>query len=386
MNILLVTYYYYPELTPRAFRAHELVKEFCRLGHYVTLLLPNKSLFRQNEYLDKNLQIVYIGKLSDYETDALNITDFPKAQQQKIRKLIPDALKEQLRKYFVWQSEYFFPIKLKPFIKDISKQLRFDETKYDLIISNAWPIECHIGVAKAMVFNKKLRNCPATVAEYGDPFSTYPEKFFFGYYLVDWFIGRMFKFFTIPTYKATSSYRLFKRRDKIIVLPQAFNLENYRLSNYVPNKFPHLAYSGSFFNQERNPGKFILYLNSINRNFLFTIFTIKEAKETENFIEQFKISLGDRFRVIYNQRREDIINELSKMDFILNFDNSTKNMVPSKLIDYAIAKRPICSVSTSKFDPTVFNEFMNGNYKNRLHINLADYDIKKVAKKFLELK
>lgn len=62
-NILLVTNGFYPEISPRSFRATELAKEFCRLGHSVVVI----TKFRDHDYsnlLDRyNLTIKMYGKI-----------------------------------------------------------------------------------------------------------------------------------------------------------------------------------------------------------------------------------------------------------------------------------------------------------------------------------
>ena len=40
MKIIIISGFFYPQNTPRAFRTTELVKEFVRLGHNVTLFVP----------------------------------------------------------------------------------------------------------------------------------------------------------------------------------------------------------------------------------------------------------------------------------------------------------------------------------------------------------
>ena len=43
MKILMIAYYFYPDITPRSFRAFELAKEFSRQGHSVTIILPQSE-------------------------------------------------------------------------------------------------------------------------------------------------------------------------------------------------------------------------------------------------------------------------------------------------------------------------------------------------------
>ena len=79
--------------------------------------------------------------------------------------------------------------------------------------------------------------------------------------------------------------------------------------------------------------------------------------------------------------------ELRKYDFLVNFENvELPGLLPSKLIDYAIANRPILSINSSQLNTQRISEFFQGNYENRLEINnLENYQIKNVAQKFIDL-
>ena len=97
MNILLVSYYFYPELTPRAFRTFELVKEFCEQGHKVTLLIPNKICYDTEKYQHNNLTVCTIGEklygiemlenqspVENYSESSLPKKQFYKKKPQKL--------------------------------------------------------------------------------------------------------------------------------------------------------------------------------------------------------------------------------------------------------------------------------------------------------------
>jgi hypothetical protein len=42
-KLLIVTHGFYPEQSPRSFRATELAKEFCRQGHQVSIIAPYRE-------------------------------------------------------------------------------------------------------------------------------------------------------------------------------------------------------------------------------------------------------------------------------------------------------------------------------------------------------
>jgi len=391
MNILISSYYFFPELTPRAFRTTELVKEFCRLGHDVKLYLPKKDCFRVNKLEIDNLQIIYCNSIhtkeyfySNFAEESLNVQK--SGLKRLIAKSIPKKVKDLIRAFEEWKMFYFFPIQDKEYIKSLTTALVNDKTSYDLFISIALPIAPHIAAIKAFKKNNVLRFIPVKVAEYGDPFSRRKPPVFWGYLLVDFSIGYKFKYIVVPTDKAVNSYNLFKRRKYIKVIPQAFDLSEYKIRKYTKNKIPTFAYAGCFYEKLRNPSSFLEYISQCDFNYIFYIYTISNSRDTKIILDKFKKILGERLIVRHDIDRKDIISHLSECDFLINFENASETQVPSKLIDYAIAKRPICSIATSNFNNLIFEEFMQGNYSNQIIINLDDYDIKKVAKQFIELR
>jgi len=60
MKILIITYYFFPEITPRAFRAFELAKEFSRLGHDVSIIIPSCNFDYKDLELEYNFKIIQI--------------------------------------------------------------------------------------------------------------------------------------------------------------------------------------------------------------------------------------------------------------------------------------------------------------------------------------
>ena len=82
--------------------------------------------------------------------------------------------------------------------------------------------------------------------------------------------------------------------------------------------------------------------------------------------------------------RKELIDILSGMDFLVNISNvNSPNQLPSKLIDYGIAGRPILDVNPINSNTNQIDEFMSGDYSSALKIaNLQDYHIGNVVDKF----
>ena len=77
---------------------------------------------------------------------------------------------------------------------------------------------------------------------------------------------------------------------------------------------------------------------------------------------------------------------LSQQEFLLNLENSVSEQLPSKIIDYYLAGRPILSINSNQFSEQILEEFLSGNYENQLQIlNPQRYRIENVATAFLSL-
>ena len=62
-KILIVSKSFYPEISPRSFRTTELVKEFCRLGHDVTLYTLKDNEVQQLLVKEFGFKLKGLGKL-----------------------------------------------------------------------------------------------------------------------------------------------------------------------------------------------------------------------------------------------------------------------------------------------------------------------------------
>ena len=102
-------------------------------------------------------------------------------------------------------------------------------------------------------------------------------------------------------------------------------------------------------------------------------------------IKEYKEKLKEKLEIKDYIPRHELLPVLASMDFLVNFDNNTEVHTPSKLIDYAIVKRPVLNI-TSTIDKSLVTAFLARDYKDAYVIdNIDQYDIKDVAGKFLKL-
>jgi hypothetical protein len=364
-KILIVTNGFYPDISPRSFRATELAKELVREGHAVSVLThPRKGTAE----FCKNHGIIF--------KDLGDITwPVPTVKGSGIIRLFWRVV----TRFSTLFLEYPF-IQIMPLLKKALKK----ESGYDMLISIAVPYPIHWGVAS--MWNKKNPIAKVWVADCGDPYmgqenDTFKPPFYFGW--LEKKFCRLADYITVPTAASIDGY--YKEfHNKIKVIPQGFRFEDIR--KYEGPKTTDkiiFGYGGMFIPGRRDPSELLNFLNSldVSYDFEFHIYT-----NTPHLVEPFVDASNGRIQLKKVLDRESLLFEMSKMNFVVNFENLGNTQTPSKLIDFAILEKPILSVKFGDLKKDVVVEFLNGNYTHALVINdYEQYRIERVAQQFLQL-
>ncbi len=367
-KILIVGRTFFPELSPRSFRTTELAKEFARQGHEVTVLLPKnlEEILKRTFNNEYRINFIFYGPLH-----------WKVFQKSKIP-FIGDFKRKFGRLLFLLfeypNIEIFF--KLPKLLKKLNG--------FDLMISIAVPHENHWAIAK--VRTKQHPIAKVWVADCGDPFmtnvlETIAPPFYFGF-LEQSFLKKC-DFVSVPTEGSIKAYNA-KYKDKFKVIPQGFNFDNIKRVEDKPQyERPTFAYAGGVSQTGiRSLNTFIDGLLSQNKAFTFHVFS-NNAKAV--LIQKIK-GLEEVIALHDPLPREQLIYELSKMDFLVNLDNGTHLNTPSKLIDYALAKRPILNIDPLCPNQEKINFFLSGDYSEATVIkDLQAYNITHVTNRFLSL-
>ncbi len=368
-KILIVSNFFYPENKPRAFRATELAKGFCAKGYSVDVIIPNKEVFRRHPIKVDNLNIIYTEeKLIKSNSPIKSISS-------------TNNLKSRFKRVLKTLVFYFFPSEIYFYYNhSITKQIINTNKVYDKVISISQPLSIHLSIVIGKLFNKNIRQAKM-IAEFSDPMFQGTYRYVFPLNILYGFIYSWnFDFFVVPISNAVKKFTLFKKKNKIKVIPQGFKMDSIRLANYQKNQIVSFCYAGSFYKKLRDPMYFFEFLKDLNRPFLFELY-LPERDPFRNVIGNLNLNQG---KIVIHDfiPREELIIELSKKDFLINFENENSAMSPSKLIDYALTTRPILSFNKQKFNKSKFIEFYNGDYDQREIIDLNEFDIKNVIEKY----
>lgn len=368
IKILIVSRSFFPENSPRAFRTTELVMEFARQGHEVTLMTNEReydySFFLKSYPID----IITFGPLG-----------FKKFNASK-NKLLGDLPRKFERLLFIL---FNYPdIELVWRVKNALRK----QNGYDLMISVAAPFPVHWGTAWA---RKKNHRIAATwVADCGDPYflntlESFKRPFYFA--LIEKWFSRKADFITIP-FESLKSGFFEEFQSKIRVIPQGFNFETIKISKSEPRNIqPTFAYAGGVAKSGvRSPLNFIRILLRLKEDFIFHIY----ATTGYELILPFERESNGKIVLHRKIPREELLPQLSGMDFLVNLliEGTESKQVPSKLIDYGLTGRPILNVDPQNPDEASVRKFLNRDYSSAFFINnMEQYNIKNVSARFLEL-
>ena len=257
--------------------------------------------------------------------------------------------------------------------------IKKEKEQADLLISIAYPHPIHWGctVAKKLYPNI-FPKC--WISDCGDPFMgnqvVKPLSYF--KYLERWW-GRCTDYITIPIEEARGGYYL-EVQDKIRVIPQGFDFKATPIAEYKRNNVPTFVYAGVIYPGYRDIAEFLEYLGTIDYDFKFIVYTKSQIDARH------KQKLGDKLEIRTYIPRKDLVYKLSTADFLINIKNKNQIQSPSKLIDYAISKRPILSIGTKFKEQAYFEKFIKGDYSHQTVVeNIDDYQIENVASKFLDI-
>jgi len=225
---------------------------------------------------------------------------------------------------------------------------------------------------------------PTPISDWGDPFDGDPGKKIAPYFTsIQKRICNTFDYVVTPTENAVSYYQKYKKDNNgIKVIPQGFDFSEIEVFDYIPNDVPHFAYAGIFYKDKRNPAEFLEFLTQVKSDFVFTIYTVKHGPMYQEILAKYKEKLKDKLIIEDMIPRVECIKQLSKNDFLINIDNLDSVQVPSKLIDYTLAGRPIINFRQNEIPTEKFYQFLTSDYSGQYTIAIEDYDIKNVAAKF----
>jgi len=319
-KILIIGNSFYPNIDARSLRTTELVKEFSKQGHKVTVLVPRNEKLHNLFEKEFGIKIIDLGK-SKW-----------KALDMKSAKGISAIFKRIINRGL----NYFFDYPYIEWMFKVKKVLKVQQG-YDLLITIAFPHPIHWGPAWA--WREKKEIAKTWVADCGDPFmgaenDSFKKPFYFKYLEKNW--GKKVDYIAIPVEEARRVYYP-DFQDKIRMIPQGFSFPELTKVK-KSNKIPTFLYSGNISSYPHYYKPFFELLNNEQQDFKFIVFT-KEKPIYERYLK----NVLDKVEINDYVKREKLIVQMQEADFLIHFPYTNQSQKSLKLIDYSYSQTPILS-------------------------------------------
>ena len=381
MKILLITYTFLPDVTPRSMRWSQLKNHWERDGHQVHVVTASSSEINDISQ-EQNLVRVkenYIGKIRKKIMLGGNTNSAENIAIEKGLNILGTTFKSILSKIYKFSLRSFqWPDYAWTWIFSSTKEVKAYIDKagpFDLMISVSHPFSSHL----VAYFVKKDLPHLRWIIDLGDPFcflnEAQPNNFKIYGSLnkkVEGKIMETCESISVTTDETKQEYaRIFpKLREKITVIPPLVDEQSLKLVNISKQAKKDLSdpiklvYTGTLYSKIRNPSHFLEILEEVAK--------ISKRKIEMNFFgltNDLDISSLPSFSFKLNfygeVSKEKINQEILKANILVNLGNSTHYQLPSKLVDYSLSGKPILNISTIENDSS--SSFLE-DYSNYLNI------------------
>lgn len=350
MKFLVVSYYYLPEQTPRAFRTDVLISSLINAGHEVTLVLPQN---RSGQYNNSKVNIIELpsGFLFNKYKHTQIIKEC-KLYDISSSNLLISKIKQFAKKILYWPFDRSFEFFLSSYFIHFKK----DDKHYDALLAIGLPITSYlvgIVLAKKLNINYKIADC-------GDPYALGISNNKIKIYVEKKILSQYNTVFT-----STSKFNnLLKDIDINSFLLPHFYEKTYnkqkQLDIKLNNKNYNYVYAGSFYHDIRNPSNFLNAIKIFNelhekkiKIFLFVNLRDDFVLELRN---KYQYWLGEYIEFISYVERDYLYNFYDLCDTLVNFQNKHEIQTPSKIAEYSLFDKKFLNINLLDDDKTIYTK------------------------------
>lgn len=368
MRILIITPYFWPPNSPRAYRWSTISKYLVGRGHDVLVLTANDEKMKVDPHYGDVRQVGMSTPDKMVTSDKSASRNFP--MRTWVKKLF---------QFFMWPDEsgwwgHTAILDGLPMVKEFQPEV---------MISVSWPFSAHLA-GRAIHYSLRI----PWMVDIGDPFhlGCWPPR------NNQWFYkGRNAKIeleilnsavcpvVTTESLKEIYDEALSSSKCEVIgpmCSPIPVDLKNIRKGSEI-----NIGYFGSLYEGIREPS----FLKPFFGGF---IDNPKMRQVHFHFYGNYKIEHVKAIRKLAdgNQKvtfhapvsREEVIERMNSMDVLLSLGNLSVTQLPSKIVDYAVTGRPILHITQSPSDPVIdffkgYDVFKVVDHQNVDIIGLEDF-------------
>ncbi len=374
MKILIISYYYTPAISPRAFRWTSIAEYWAKQGEQVTVICSCDSNLKRNEIVNG----VHIHRTGNTIIKTLR-KQFINDNSIKNKKLNKQGRSKNRLPLFLkwiydhtWKKVYWPDFACLWYFSALKKaKYLFKTYKYDILISVSVPFTCN------MVGLNLKKSFPQAcwIMDVGDPFCVLDTIMINNknnnkiYKKINYFIEK--KIVNYANAISVTNKIFFKKyidlfpvsAKKIYIIPPLISLNNNDKNKsriFLSKDKIKFVFIGSLYKKTRNP-KFLLKLFSellqTHLSDRLELHFFGNISDCYNFFKPYTSLLDNKIflhgLVNHNTAQQIMI----EANFLVNIGNSKSYLLPSKLVEYTSTGKPILNLIKNDSDSTV--SFLN---------------------------
>ena len=372
MKILIITYYYAPAISPRAFRWAAIAEYCARQGHYVDVVCS----WMPGQPRAEDLNGVHVYRVGGGAVEALRrrfrkADAHPNVKRSKSRDSDSSSATQNLASFAKWLHDHtwkkvYWPdyacLWYLPALKTAKRLLAMHH--YDGLISVSYPFTGHL---VGLSLNRSAPQMP-WIVDSGDPFcflERTPTNNYKLYRILNYAYER--KIFgradaiavtTEPTFEKYAE--LFpESATKIHVIPPLLSLEtNHTIecSVFPEDQKIRLVFIGTLYRTIRNPD-FLLHLfgNLLQTHLAdrLELHFFGNIHDCQDCFEPYKILLDTKIFLHGVVSRDKAFQAMKEADILVNIGNDMPYQLPSKVVEYASTGKPVLNLVKTDEDSSV---------------------------------
>ncbi|MGG5510452.1 hypothetical protein ACPDHN_10915 [Myroides odoratimimus] len=392
MNILVVSYDFYPENLPNSFRWMNVIKEIQKEGHNVVVVSGRKG--RNVEYeVVEGIKIYRFGEynLDKYRYSSNVITFDANGGNRKgvsLRGIVKSGIKQVYD--ILWKKIYWPDHACLWFQANKSKVLRLvEDHNISHVISVSWPFSSHM---LALYLKEKCSNL-FWLADTVDPFSLSTLQNNDALYArknknLERKIFIRSDYNTVLTNHIRKTYidRFKLVKCNIEVVNNLFIPSNSVSTSFTQNSSDIfvISYVGSLNKKVRSPKLCLEFFRKFyyaNSNIRLVVNFYGNVADCEDIFLEYSDIL-DRIVFIKGMiNKQEVIDVINNSDVLINIGNTNEYQEPSKVIEYIYSNKKVLNFYTLENDTS--KELLK-HYNKKLDVGVNDSGNEEILKRFTE--
>lgn len=380
-NILLITYSYYPHISPRAFRWTAIAEYWTGQGNSVDVVC---NRFSKKHPGRETINGVRVFRAIDPLMPLKSISCDKKMQEEKPEFSRKNSLKKFLSRFMkktydltikkLYWPDYAFLWIFSGFLK--TKEL-LAHKKYDIIISVSYPFSSHI-----IGFLCRREFWPGKwIVDIGDPFSFTTEtqsnnsKIYrkLNFWAEDKILTASYAI-SVTNDKTKEKYVQYFRNisKKIHTIPPLLSLPvipEQDTPEEIVSSGISLLFVGTLYRKIRNP-EFLLeiFRQLVAREHLqnLELHFAGDTNDCADILNRYLKLLGKKIVNYGIVSREKVFELMKNAQILVNIDNATSFQLPSKVVEYIATGKPILNITSGK---TKFTDHLVIDYPNVFNVD-----------------